>query len=358
MRVEDGQGGSNTITVTINLTDLQEPPDTPSAPSVSAASSLSLEVTWDEPSNTGPDISDYDVQYRPRDTGSFRSWSHNSAERSATITRLIPDSTYQVQVLARNAEGASGWSPSGTGTTDPNGLPAFADGSSATRDLDENTTGVQTLGDPVSATDPENTTLTYSLQGADADSFTIHSGSGQLRTKSGQTWDYETKSRYSVSVKAVDGHKGERTIPVTVNLNDLNEVPVFTSAAALEASENQSLAGRVEAEDLDGADNITGYALTGGADQSLLEVNSGGTLTFKGGPRLREPLGRGRQPAVQRGRHRHRRHRRPRPDRSAGGRHHPHRRERAARLHQCRYLRDPGEYPGRRPGGGPGRRCR
>ena len=289
VRVEDGQGGSNTIAVTINLTDLQEPPDTPSAPGVSAASSTSLEVTWDEPDNPGPDINDYDVQYRPRDTGGFRSWNHTGAERTAIIPRLIPDSTYQVQVRARNPEGASDWSEPGTGTTSPNGLPVFADGSSASRSLDENITGAQNVGDPVSATDPENTPLAYSHGGADADAFTVDTRSGQLHTKSGQTWDHESKSNYSVSVKAVDGHKGERMIPVFIELNDLNEPPVFTSGSAFDAAENQTFAGRVAAEDPDGADNVTGYTVTGGADRDRLGVDSGGNLSFLEAPDFESP---------------------------------------------------------------------
>ena len=289
MRVEDGQGGSNTIEVTINLIDQQEPPEAPAAPGVSAASSTSLTVTWDEPANTGPDVHDYDVQYRQGDSGSFRSWTHNSAERTAEITSLTPGTSYQVQVRARNDEGASDWSPSGTGSTDPNQLPVFTDGSSATRALDENTTGVQDVGDPVGATDPENTTLTYSLQGTDADSFTVHSSSGQLRTRSGKTWDYEATSNYSVEVKATDGHSGERTIPVSIELNDLNEPPTFTSDAAFEAAENQTFAGRVTAEDVDSGDNIAGYTVTGGADQALFEVNSSGVLTFKDAPDFEQP---------------------------------------------------------------------
>ena len=224
--------------MTINLTDEQEPPEDPAAPSVIPASSTSLTVTYDEPANTGPDIDDYDIQYREGDSGGFTSWTHNGAELTATITGRSPGTSYEVQVRAHNDEGTSDWSPSGTGSTGANEPPVFTDGSSATRALDENTTGVQNIGDPVSATDPENTTLTYSLEGTDKDAFTIDSRDGQLRTDRDETYDYETQSRYVVSVKATDGHGRERTILVLINLNDVNEPPEFTSDAAFETGEN------------------------------------------------------------------------------------------------------------------------
>ena len=294
VRVEDGQGGSNTIEVAINLIDQQEPPETPSAPSVSAASSTSLTVTWDEPANTGPDIDDYDVQYREGDSGGFTPWTHNSAERTATITGRSPGTSYEVQVRARNDEGTSDWSPSGTGSTGANGRPIFADGSSATRALDENTTGVQNIGDPVSATDPENTTLTYSLEGTDADAFTINSRSGQLRTKSDQTYDYETKPRYVVSIKATDGHGGSSTILVLINLNDVNEPPAFTSDATFETVENGTRVGAVVARDEDSADDITNYTITGGADRDLFEIAGTNQLRFKDAPDFEDPKDSGR----------------------------------------------------------------
>ena len=294
VRVEDGQGGSNTIEVTIDLIDQQEPPETPAAPGVSAASSTSLAVTWDEPNNTGPDIDDYDVRYREGDSGGFTSWTHSSAERTATITGRSPGTSYEVQVRARNAEGTSDWSPSGTGSTPSNQPPVFTDGSSATRRLDENTTGVQNIGDPVSATDPENTALTYSLEGTDKDAFTIDTRSGQLRTDGHETYDYETKPRYVLSVKATDGHGRDRSIPVLINLNDVNEPPSFTSDATFETEENNRSIGRVDAEDVDNADRITGYTLTGGSDQNRFEINSGGALTFKDAPDFEDPADNGR----------------------------------------------------------------
>ena len=294
VRVQDGQGGSNTIEVAINLIDQQEPPGDPAAPSVSAASSTSLTVTWTEPTNTGPDIDDYDIQDREGDSGNFTSWTHNSADRTATITGRSPGRSYEVQVRASNDEGASDWSPSGTGSTGANEAPVFTDGSSATRALDENTTGVQNIGDPISATDPENTSLTYSLEGTDADAFTINSRSGQLRTQSDQTYDYEAKPRYVVDVKATDGHSGEHTITVLINLNDVNEPPAFTSDAAFEAGENNRSIGEVTARDEDNDDSITGYAITGGADRDLLEIDSAGALTFKDAPDFEDPKDTGR----------------------------------------------------------------
>ena len=176
----------------------------------------------------------------------------------------------------------------------PNQAPTFHEGSSATRTLAENTTGVQDVGDPVSATDPENTPLTYSLEGQDADAFTIDTRSGQLRTKSDQTYDYETKPRYVVDVKATDGHGREPTIPVLINLNDVNEPPAFTSDAAFETVENGATVGAVVAQDEDSADHITGYTLTGGADRDRFEIDSGGALTFKNAPDFEDPADNGR----------------------------------------------------------------
>ena len=190
-----------------------------------SASSTSLTVSWEEPTNTGPDVHDYDVQYREGASGGFTSWPHNSTDLTATITDLTPGATYQAQVRAHNAEGTSEWSDPGTGSTNPNQQPVFTDGSSATRRLDENTEGVQNIGDQISATDPEGTALTYSLEGTDADVFTINSSSGQLRTKAGQTYDYETKSSYFVMVKATDEDDGDRTIPVFIHLKRCERSP-------------------------------------------------------------------------------------------------------------------------------------
>ena len=113
----DGNGGGATIPVTVLVTDVDEPPDAPSAPTVSAASGTSLSVSWTAPANAGrPATTDYDVRYGSGG-GTFADWAHAGTATAATITGLEADTAYQVQVLARNAEGASAWSATGEGRT-------------------------------------------------------------------------------------------------------------------------------------------------------------------------------------------------------------------------------------------------
>ena len=70
VKADDGNGGTDTIAVTIDIADVDEPPSAPAEPTVSAVSGTtdSLEVTWTAPGNAGkPDIQSYDLQYRKGD---------------------------------------------------------------------------------------------------------------------------------------------------------------------------------------------------------------------------------------------------------------------------------------------------
>ena len=69
-----------------------------------------------------------------------------------------------------------------------------------------------------------------------------------------------------------------------------NNPPSFTSLATFDAAENQTAAGTVAAADSDADDSVTGYAITGGADQALFEIGAtAGELTFKSAPNFEDP---------------------------------------------------------------------
>ena len=119
--VEDGQGGSDAVAVTIDVTDAVETPlPPPAAPSVSrvVGSSTSLDVAWTAPDNTGrPAISHYDLQYRKGTNGAWTDGPQDVTGMSAGIASLDANSAYQVRVRANNADGDGEWSEPGSGTT-------------------------------------------------------------------------------------------------------------------------------------------------------------------------------------------------------------------------------------------------
>ena len=125
LKADDDNGGTDTLAVTITITDVEEPPGRPAAPSVTATAGTtdSLSVNWTAPSNTGPAIDNYDLRYREGTSGSWINGPQNVSATSATIGSLTEGTSYQVQVLARNAEGDSPWSLPGSGQTGALGAP-------------------------------------------------------------------------------------------------------------------------------------------------------------------------------------------------------------------------------------------
>ena len=134
VKADDGNGGTDTVTVTITVTDVDEPPGQPAAPSVSATagSTTSLDVTWTAPTNTGPAIASYDLQYRAGTSGNFTNGPQNVTGTSAAIGSLAADTSYEVQVRATNAEGDGDWSVAGTGRTTATSAPGAPTGLTAT----------------------------------------------------------------------------------------------------------------------------------------------------------------------------------------------------------------------------------
>ena len=164
-----------------------------------------------------------------------------------------------------------------------NNLPVFSDGDSTTRAVAENTATGTNIGTPVAATDADNNTLTYSLGGDDADAFSINSTNGQLQTKA--ALDHETESSYSVTVTAYDGRSGADRITVTINVTDVNELPVFTegTTATRSVAENTAtgtnIGTAVAATDVD-EDTLT-YSLSGTDEASFGIASTTGQLQTK-----------------------------------------------------------------------------
>ena len=130
--------------------------------------------------------------------------------------------------------------------------------SSVTLSVDENTSSGQPIGDPISATDGDDDTLTYRLSGEDADNFAIDARTGQITTQ--ETYDFEQKGSYSVTVVVSDGEGGEASLVVNITINDIEE-PTATvpSNVVVEEGDSKLMVRWDAVSDEEGKPSVTGY---------------------------------------------------------------------------------------------------
>ena len=119
---------------------------------------------------------------------------------------------------------SSFFTPRAPQTPKGNQVPKFTESHPTSRSVAEATAEDTNIGSPVSATDGDNDTLTYSLGGTDAASFSIDTTTGQLKTSA--KLDYELKSSFVVTVSVSDGNGGTNLIQVNISVTDVVEVPV------------------------------------------------------------------------------------------------------------------------------------
>ena len=167
-------------------------------------------------------------------------------------------------------------------------------GPTASFSVPENTS----LAVDVNATDEENDTITYSIDGgADAARFSIDSLTGELRFFPNANFEGPTDANadnlYEVIVKASDGSLFD-TQALSITVTNVNEAPEITSdggavVVALSRPENSTAVTDVNAVDPDAGAVLT-YSISGGADAALFSIDSGtGVLSFVSAPDFENP---------------------------------------------------------------------
>ena len=148
--VSDGNGGSASITVTINVTDINEQQTEQTAVTTyEAGDAIPLPSGFNTPRLTmGPGRS------LTADNGTY---TCVSADNCIIQNGQVTQGTIEVTTVAANT------------------APVFTDDTSTTRSIAENTAAGINIGTAITATDADNDTLTYTLGGTDAASFSINS---------------------------------------------------------------------------------------------------------------------------------------------------------------------------------------
>ena len=113
--------------------------------------------------------------------------------------------------------------------TDGNRAPFFEDGLKTSREVHENAAQGANVGAPVTATDLNNDTLTYSLDDPSG-KFIINSASGQITLVASNSLDHEMEQDYTMNVNVTDRATNGLTdnIEVKVLVTNVNEPPEIT----------------------------------------------------------------------------------------------------------------------------------
>ncbi len=192
-----------------------------------------------------------------------------------------------------------------------NQAPKFTEGASTFRVVEENRMAVMAdpnedletstdapadnVGEPVTATDADDDTPTYTLGGADKDMFRIRNN-GQIEIGDKAMLDYEKKNRYEVTVTATDSSNmanNSASIDVTIYVTDLDEAPTISTGLAVSGPPRADYAE-------DRTDAVATYTASGpdaaqatwslsGADAGDFDISSSGMLTFMSSPDYETP---------------------------------------------------------------------
>ena len=129
-RREDDPEPDDKVQVLIRVTDEDEPPAAPDAPTVLRVSqTTTLDVTWVVPENGGrPPITDYDLQFRGVGSSDpFRDAGYDGTDTNARISGVAVGILCEVRVRATNDEGTGDWSEPGREERGGNNVPVAKD---------------------------------------------------------------------------------------------------------------------------------------------------------------------------------------------------------------------------------------
>ena len=308
----DGTDNSDPMTLTVNVTNVNEPPPQMEQPGFSAAGTADttsmLLLKWDVPvlPDGTPSISGYDVQFRVNGETDWSDHDFNSVATTTetTITGLASNTSYDAQVRAVNVEGSGGWSPTAIAKTAEARLTvAFSSATYTVREGESATTTVTVMPtadrDITVTVTMTGTDATLSSLGAEWHMLTIERGSNSGSFAiAGDEDDDATDDEVTLTLDAdqdsyVFSVSPSTTTVTIIDDEEPNKPPVIATPSPITVDENQTAVATLEASDADD-DPIIGWSITGGADRALFDLTNGGVLSFKTAPDYENPNDAGR----------------------------------------------------------------
>ena len=204
-----------------------------------------VDLSWSAPGDNGSPITRYELE-RKYGTNDFSS-VFPVPGLTATSYRdndVANGTEYTYRLRAVNADGEATWSKvamatpgaapppvitrGGGGFGPAPVAPKFVDGFRAARGVAVNARDGGSVGEPVTATHPDDLELTYSLSGADAALFTVDEETGQIRVREGA--ELTIGRTYTVNLTATDSAGFGAIIIVTIEVVEAAHHPYDLNA--------------------------------------------------------------------------------------------------------------------------------
>ena len=197
-----------------------------------------IDLTWSAPSGNGSPITSYELERKAGTDDYIRLTAPDPKALSYRDEDVVEDTEYTYQLRAINEDGEAEWSndpssslravppppPPITGGGGGGGFgpapvaPKFADGFRTTRTIAANARSGGPIGEPVTATHPDDLEVTYSLSGTDAALFTVDEETGQIRVREGTV--LATDRTYTMNLTATDSAGFGAIIIVTIEVTE------------------------------------------------------------------------------------------------------------------------------------------
>ena len=309
---------SSTLELAVTVTDVNEAPAFASASASTTAPENSTDAFYtaaaSDPENASlsyslvdgaPDNSFFSITT----SGELRFLE--AQDREAAANDANTDYTYEVQITASDGTYSTETALSLSVTLENvNEAPTVTNTVTAISVVEDTNSSPVSFQYTITASDPENDSLVYSISGTDAAAFDVDPSTGLITFKDGVSgtpydpnYEYPSDANddnlYQLDILASDSALDSSSVAIEVSVTDVSAAPNFvnSSGASLGSGDNFADSATFAENDTgaaytaitvddDDTDDFVKYHITGGVDSSLFEITDDqtGEIFFKSAP--------------------------------------------------------------------------
>ncbi len=282
VRVSDNQGGSDTESVTINVSDVNDAPLFTSPTSFQVAENSIVGTVVGTLTAFDADMPPNDLRFFIVGGNEAGFFALNATTGTLTIANTLgldfeTVTQFALEIQVTDNQGGIDTETVTVNVSDVNDAPLFT--SPTSFQVAENSIAGTVVGTlTASDTDTPLGNLTFSIVGGNESGvFAINAATGVLSIADPSGLDFESLTQITLQVQVSDNQGGIDAETVTINVTDVNDAPQFTSPTSFLVTENSMVGaavGTLTATDVDTPVGNLRFSIVGGSGASAFTVDA------------------------------------------------------------------------------------